>query len=227
MITKSLLDKGIFDEELVTLMREVYPEAPAHGVSFEPPGTKEIRQLQQFKDKLNGWFSGMEEGLRYFANNASPGCKEKILRFSEGNALEDVIELMLSEVFVFSLALGLTSQEMDSLYMMACDQLEEHLHHSRQLFLALIFLDYTQARFWVGLAYTYAKDHDDATADEVYRVAMQACKDNPIPYLYYVKYLTLHGDKRASHFLEEGLKRASKHPDLVPILSELTSLANQ
>lgn len=212
MMKDSLLETGVFDEVLIPLSKKLYPEGePSKLVNQKDD---ELRHLLELKSMLDGWFGEIEEGLIFFQDQAPPEIQKKLKRLTEGDAILDILDLVSDQIFILSIALKLESEELETLYASACEQQEIDLHLARKLFMTLLFFNFTDPRFWVGLAYTYVKNEQHREAKVIYEMAMNASSTSPMPCLYFAKYLIMLNDPLAEDVINEGLRRTTDEATL-------------
>lgn len=212
MIKDSLFETGLFNEALVPFIEMFYPEGPPNALVDQD----EVRSknLLELKNSMNGWVEEMEQGIHYFQTHSPHETQEKLKNFTEGDALVDVFEALSSEVLIFSIPLNLSAEEMNSFYTQACEQVDSDPQLAQKLFMALLFLNFTEARYWVGLAYCFVKQEHDEMARSVYEFGLLATVNDPMVPLYFAKYLILHGDPLAEDVIKEGMRRTTDEATL-------------
>lgn len=219
---ESILDFEIFDDSLIPLAKKWMPEGQKTGMESEEAFEK--RRLLQFKEMLKHWFHDIEEGFGYFLTHSSPACQEKLKALTEGDAFVDLQESILNQSFVMAKPLKLNREDLDALYELACSHQNDNIPLAQKLFMTLIFLDFTQVRFWLGLAFTHYQQHDFLGAQKIYAISIIIGNEDPVPYLFYARFLRMQNDPLADLAIEEGIQRASKEPLDHALLREFNSL---
>ncbi len=208
----SLIDTGVFDEVLKPLVKIFYPEGqPNPLVNQDEMATKNLLEL---KNSMNGWLDEIDAGIQFFQTHSSNETRQKLKGLTEGDALEDVLEAINNKVLIFSIPLNLEMEEMSSFYAQACEQLESDPQLAQKLFMTLLFLNFTEARYWVGLAYCHIKQGNEEVARSVYEFGLLATVDDPMVPLYYAKFLMLQKDPLAEDIIKEGMRRTTDEATL-------------
>lgn len=208
-------DVGIFEQDLRPLVKKFFPEM-APGSSMESPQAYEERQYASMVAMFNQWVGEIFEGVSYFGEFGEESVKQKLRQLGDQEKSIALAAKMYEgdeEMQVMAHPLGITGEEIDALYKLTCSKQLEDWSLARKLYMALIFLNFSDVRFWLGLAYTYAKAGEVESASQVYGVALHIGGDDPIPYLYFAKFLKLQNDPVADVAIQEGIKRASLDPE--------------
>ena len=164
---ESIFDLAIFDQSFEELAKKLYPEI---GTDLENKEGADSRHMAELKETLTGFLEDIVEGAGHFEEFASPACKEKLQRLLNGDAADDLVEMFLLGRFDMGVALGINREEIEEMYQIARSHAGE-TDLARKLFSALIFLNFTDVRFWIDLASCFAKNKEDSKARKVYEYA--------------------------------------------------------
>ncbi len=212
----SFLDLPQFEEMLKRVADRWLPEGDLNG--FESEQLTNGRRLLKAKETFERVVDDLEEGFNILIEQGPKSASEKLRSLTEGEGIDDLFEEIMRDSLIFTAALDLTDEEMDELYKIA---LTNDL--SSKLFCALLFLDYTDIRFWIGLGEAYEKLGDLEMAQAAFEFSLIVALDDPLPYLHFAKFLIRQNDPLAKIAIDEGIER-TKLVDDQETLSRLTDL---